>query len=133
MSDKNKIIIGLIIFSVIFTTPFWINMGRAIPVPEIELTEKAKKAEVCVEPVEFMRKYHMSLLDDWRDAVVWDGDRIYVSTTGKEYRISLSGEEESCMGCHYNKAEFCDRCHDYVVVEPDCWDCHIEPPKEEKN
>jgi hypothetical protein len=31
------------------------------------------------------------------------------------------------MGCHVNKSEFCDRCHDYTAVTPYCWECHVEP------
>lgn len=33
----------------------------------------------------------------------------------------------SCMDCHSNRDQFCDRCHFYVSVDPYCWDCHIEP------
>ena len=40
------------------------------------------------------------------------------------YDISLAG---TCMKCHSNKAEFCDRCHDYAGVSPDCWSCHVAP------
>jgi hypothetical protein len=70
----------------------------------------------------------MTLLNEWRDKVVRGEDRIYVSASGKPFNISLS---ETCMNCHSNKAEFCDRCHDYVDVSPYCWDCHVEP-KEKK-
>jgi hypothetical protein len=31
------------------------------------------------------------------------------------------------MDCHSNKSKFCDQCHNYVDVDPFCWDCHIEP------
>jgi len=31
------------------------------------------------------------------------------------------------MKCHTDKAKFCDRCHNYVGVTPNCWDCHVEP------
>jgi hypothetical protein len=33
----------------------------------------------------------------------------------------------TCLDCHSNKAEFCDRCHTYMAVDPYCWDCHVEP------
>jgi hypothetical protein len=39
--------------------------------------------------------------------------------------------QNTCMQCHPNKAEFCDRCHNYASVKPYCWDCHVEP-KEKK-
>ena len=34
----------------------------------------------------------------------------------------------TCMlQCHTNKAEFCNKCHEYANVEPYCWECHISP------
>jgi hypothetical protein len=57
--------------------------------------------------------------------VVREGRRDYVSTlSGTTYDMSLS---RTCMDCHSNKADFCDRCHDYLAVNPYCWDCHVEP------
>ncbi len=127
MSDKKLIILGLIIFVVIVTFPLWYNRGKAAPAPERILTDKAKAAQVCVRSTDYMRAEHMQLLDLWRDSVVRQGTRIYVSPSGKEYNMSLSN---TCLDCHSNKAEFCDRCHNYASVRPYCWDCHIDNPKE---
>lgn len=132
MNDKNKIIIGLIIFFVFMTLPFWYNMGKAAPVPETKLTEKAKLAKECVKPKEVMRAEHMQLLDTWRDSVVRDADRVYINEKGKKFGMSLSTGDDSCMGCHSNKADFCDKCHNYASVREYCWDCHIEPPEPPK-
>ena len=127
MKDKKFIVTGVIIFIVIATFPFWYNRGKAAPAPELQLTEKAKAAQVCVRSTEYMKAEHMQLLDLWRDSVVRRGDRIYVSPSGQEYNMSLSN---TCLDCHSNKAEFCDRCHDYASVQPYCWDCHIDNLKE---
>ncbi len=127
MKDKKIIVTGVIIFIVIATFPFWYNGGKAAPAPELQLTEKAKAAQVCVRSTEYMKAEHMQLLDLWRDSVVRRGDRIYVSPSGQEYNMSLSN---TCLDCHSNKAEFCDRCHNYASVRPYCWDCHIDNPKE---
>lgn len=132
MNDKNIIITGLIIFFVFLTFPFWYNMGKASPVPEPKLTDKAKAAKECVEPKEYMKVEHMQILDIWRDGVVREANRVYISEKGKKFNMSLSTGDDSCMGCHSNKADFCDKCHDYTSVTPYCWDCHIEPPKEKK-
>ncbi len=129
MNDKNKIIAGLIIFGVIITFPLWYNMGKASPVPEPELTTTAKAAKQCVRETEYMTAEHMQLLDVWRDSVVRYGKRIYVNSSGKEFDMSLSN---TCLDCHSNKAEFCDRCHTYASVDPYCWDCHIDNPKEKE-
>jgi hypothetical protein len=127
MKDKNLIFGGVIIFIIIATFPFWYNRGKAAPPPELELTAAAKAAGVCVRSTEYMRAEHMQLLDLWRDSVVRRGDRTYVNPSGKEFNMSLSN---TCLDCHSNKAQFCDRCHDYASVRPYCWDCHIDNPKE---
>ena len=127
MKDKWIIIVGIGIFLIILTFPFWYNRGKAAPAPELILTEKAKAAKECVRSTEYMKAEHMKLLDIWRHSVVRNADRIYVNSSGKEFNMSLSN---TCLDCHSNKAEFCDRCHDYASVRPYCWDCHIDNPKE---
>ena len=127
MKDKKLIVSGVIVFLIIATFPFWYNRGKAAPMPEIVLTPKAKAAKVCVRSTEYMRAEHMQLLDKWRESVVREGDRVYVSPSGKQYNMSLSN---TCLDCHSNKAQFCDRCHDYASVRPYCWDCHLDNPKE---
>jgi len=129
MKDKFKIIAGLIIFVVIVTFPIWFNMGKAAPIPEPVLSAEAKAAKECVRDTAFMKAEHMQLLDEWRDSVVREGKRIYVNSSGKEFNMSLSN---TCLDCHSNKAEFCDRCHTYASSNPYCWDCHIDNPKEKK-
>ena len=122
--DKEKVIAGLIIFVVIVAFPFWYNHGKAAPEPEPKLTPKANAAKECIFPKKDMRTEHMQLLDEWRNTVVRDAKRLYVAGSGKEYVMSLSN---TCMDCHSNKSEFCDRCHNYANVDPYCWDCHIYP------
>ncbi len=123
MYDAGKIITGLVIFVVLVTFPFWFSIvaGKSGYVPEPELPANQ---DSCVESREYMRSYHMDLLNQWRDAVVRQGNRIYVSSTGEKFEMSLSG---TCMGCHVSKASFCDQCHNYVGVSPYCWDCHVAP------
>ena len=123
MYDADKIIVGLIIFLCLITFPIWYaivgNNAGAVPEPVIVTGE-----EQCVESAQYMKENHMQLLDDWKSSVVRDGNRIYIASDGEEYAISLSN---TCLDCHSNKAEFCDQCHDYVGVEPFCWDCHNIP------
>lgn len=128
MYDKGKVVAGLVIFVAVVTFPFWYNLGTAAPAPELELTQKAKAAKVCVMPTEEMKAGHMQLLDIWRDKVVRGASRIYVNESGKSFNMSLSN---TCLDCHSNKEKFCDRCHNYASVSPYCWDCHIDNPKEE--
>ena len=132
MNDKKLIITGLLIFIVIVVSPFLLNMGKASTGADPVIIEglKEKKGE-CIFPKEEMKAEHMQILDKWRETVVRKGERVYVASSGKEYNMSLSSGENSCIGCHSNKTEFCDRCHDYASVRPYCWDCHNEP--KEKN
>lgn len=128
MKDKNKILAGLVVFLAAITLPFWFNMGKAAPAPELELTAKAKAAKVCVMPTDYMKTEHMQLLDVWRHNVVRNGERAFVNAEGKLFNMSLSN---TCLDCHSNKEQFCDRCHNYASVRPYCWDCHIDNPKGE--
>jgi hypothetical protein len=128
MKDKKKIIAGLVIFIAVIAFPFWYNHGKAAPAPELVLTAKAKAAGACVMPTAYMKANHMRLLEVWRHDVVRNGDRVFINPEGKAYTMSLSN---TCLDCHSNKAEFCDRCHNYASVRPYCWDCHQDKPKGE--
>jgi len=124
MYNKEIIGAGLVIFVVLVTFPFWYNLGKAAPAPELELTDRAKAEKTCIQSKAYMKAEHMQILNVWRDTVVRDAKRLYVSSSGKEFEMSLSN---TCLDCHSNKAEFCDRCHTYASVSPYCWDCHVYP------
>lgn len=121
--DAGKIITGLVIAVILLMFPFWFSIiqGKAGYVPEPQLP---KDQQSCVESKEYMRAFHMDLLNQWRDAVVRRAERVYVSTSGQKYEMSISG---TCMKCHVSKADFCDQCHNYMSVTPYCWDCHVSP------
>jgi hypothetical protein len=123
MYDTGKVITGLVVALILLTFPFWFSIieGKAGYVPEPELP---KDETSCIESTEFMRANHMDLLNQWRDAVVRKAQRVYVSTTGQRYEMSLS---KTCMKCHVSKTNFCDSCHNYLSVSPYCWDCHVSP------
>lgn len=123
MYDAGKVILGLIVFIVLITFPTWYNVatGKATYVPDLE---KPVKGETCIADVEYMRANHMDLLNQWRDTVVRQGTRVYTAPDGKKYNMSLS---QTCLDCHASKANFCDRCHNYMGVDPYCYDCHIIP------
>jgi hypothetical protein len=124
-----QIIVGLVIFVAIFTYPFWSALGKAAPVPKPQPVPKSVATQ-CVADTAYMRVSHMKLLNSWRDEVVRDADRIYVSPSGKAYNMSLTN---TCLECHTDKTKFCDQCHNYLAVAPFCWDCHLVPkPKEKK-
>ena len=136
--DGGKILIGLAIFAALALFPFYFNAGKvnAKPEPKTDTPkilewEKQYGKKECVESKEFMRAEHMVLVNNWRDSVVRDDNRGYLSNANhKRFTMSL---QNGCMQCHSNKKKFCDECHNYLAVKPYCWDCHIAPKEEEKS
>ena len=134
--DGGKIIIGLLVFAAVATFPFYYHIGKvnAKPEPKLDtpvILQMPEQDRKCVESKEYMRAEHMQLLNNWRDSVVRDGNRVYISNTNHQrYNMSLQNE---CLRCHSNKTKFCDACHNYMAVKPFCWDCHIAPKEDEKS
>ncbi len=137
--DCNSVIAGIVIFLIVITIPLWQNLGKTVaaPTPSLDtpvIKQLAEKDKKCVMPTEWMRANHMQLLVDWREDVVRTKEqkvktsrgRDYVTPDGKTYLASLTN---TCMECHSNKKEFCDKCHNYAAVAPNCWGCHQETGK----
>jgi hypothetical protein len=124
MRDRGIIYTALGGFIILITLPFSYSVlgGKSREGPKLTLPAQATE---CVAPLEYMRASHMNLLLEWRDSVVRRNVRTYEAANGKVYTISLS---RTCLTeCHTNKQEFCDRCHNYVGVQPNCMDCHVDP------
>ncbi len=121
--SKGLITTGLVIFIVAATFPIWFTAtignseSRPLPEPPADETE-------CVEAKEYMTGNHMQLLDEWRDDVVRGEQRFYTSKNGKSFEMSLT---ETCLKCHVDRDKFCNRCHDYANIDPNCWECHVDP------
>jgi hypothetical protein len=80
--------------------------------PFLEMPD-AKYTE-CVRETEYMRFHHWELLAAMRDESVRHGKRHVVTF-------------DDCRVCHQNREGFCNRCHDAVNLDPDCWGCHYYP------
>lgn len=133
---KNKkwglILLGLGIFVIGITFPFWYGIGKPAAPPELSLDTPAIAAldeKRCVENSAFMRANHMKLLSAWRDESVREGHRVYTAKDGRQFEKSLTG---TCLQCHSNKEQFCDRCHNYTGAAPSCFDCHVVPGEVKK-
>jgi hypothetical protein len=135
--NKGPIFLGILVFLALALFPFYNNIGTEnkkpepkVDTPAIQEWEKQYGKKECVESKEFMKGEHMVLLDHWRDSVVREYNRGYLSDTShKRFNMSLQNE---CMRCHSNKKKFCDECHNYMAVKPYCWDCHIQPEEKEE-
>jgi len=123
MYDAGKVIAGIVIFLALITFPIWFNAvaGEEADAPDLAIDPQYTQ---CVESTEYMKRNHMDLLNEWRDIVVREGQRTFIAPDGNEYEMSLTN---TCMKCHSNRAEFCQKCHNYMAVAPYCWDCHLEP------
>ena len=130
MHDTGKILIGIVVFLGLFSSPVWIDLiaGSSNQKPKIILPDKNETPE-CVMSAEYMKHNHMNLLNEWRDEVVRNGKRDFITKDGKKFDMSLTG---TCLSCHSDKSQFCDQCHGYLGVEPYCWDCHVDPKMLEK-
>lgn len=126
MFDAPKVIVGIILFVAVATFPIWFNgaSGKVDNVPNLVYPDSTVHGSRCVLDAAYMKHSHMDLLNQWRDDVVRRGERVYEAPDGRRYVMSL---QNTCMGCHTEKAKFCDQCHDYLGVKPYCWQCHIEP------
>ena len=123
--DGGRITAGLIVFVVLVCLPVWYSLASGKPTtpPELQMPDPQMHPR-CVAPVEYMRSSHMTLLNQWRDSVVRNGERVYVADDGTKYTMSLT---KTCLDCHSNREKFCDECHTYMGLEPYCWKCHVTP------
>jgi len=74
----------------------------------------AEPNDGCVRETTYMRFHHWELLREVRDEVVRGGVRKEISLT-------------RCRECHPSREKFCNRCHQAVSLEPDCFGCHYYP------
>lgn len=120
MYNKSLVIPGLVIVLLIIFSPILYNaksfgLGE-VPKPELKINESLTS---CVKDTEYMRAYHMKYLEEGREKTVREGIRGTNQSVAK------------CMECHPTRDEFCNECHNYVGVTPECWSCHYYPEKKE--
>lgn len=70
--------------------------------------------EACIRETEYMRLHHMDYLKEVREEYVRHGIRDEKGIT-------------SCKGCHTSRERFCNRCHETVDLNIDCFGCHYYP------
>jgi hypothetical protein len=120
---RERVLIGagVAAFVAIVTLPVWYNAALGTPAAMPAIAKPA--GAPCVLPKEEMRRSHMTLLVDWRERVVRDGARTFVSADGRTREMSLTG---TCLACHGARADSCDRCHATAGVQPTCFGCHLD-------
>lgn len=119
--NKLIAIFIVLIFGVVLLSPFVVNAirgGMSNDVPRLELV--LPTSGKCIKDKEYMRANHMDLFEKARVKTVRDGIR--------SNDVSL----KNCQTCHKRRDEFCDRCHHYVGVKPECFECHYFPTGKEE-
>ena len=128
MPDRGKILLGIAVFVILVTFPFWGRLAAGDALPGRAELEYPTDSDACVEDTPFMRANHMDLLNQWRDDLVRTGLTEYRSTSGENSgEIYLMSLTKTCLDCHEDRDAFCTRCHDYADVQPTCWQCHTTP------
>jgi len=94
--------------------------AEGVPMPVIARGQ----GDNCVDDPEFLRRYHMTVLQRQHDESQLTG------LPGEKYSL------KECVVCHAVKdsdgrivtadspEHFCRSCHDYAAVKIDCFDCH---------
>jgi hypothetical protein len=103
------IIVAPLLYSI---SGFVFGKESADDLPFVEVP--TDRFEKCVRDTEYMRYRHMELLREIRVKVVRDGIRDEMGL-------------DQCKGCHENRKEFCNKCHDIANVVLDCYGCHYYP------
>ena len=96
------------------------GVGKGVPMPVIARGQ----GDSCVDDPEFLRRYHMTVLQRQHDESQLTG------MPGEKYSL------KECVACHAVKGSdgrivtadspehFCRSCHDYAAVKIDCFECH---------
>jgi len=90
------------------------------------IIDKARAGDRCVEPEEFMRKNHMTLLKHQRDETMHKGIRTKKHSLQNCINCHASTKDDRVIGTNQH---FCQSCHTYAAVSLDCWECHTPKAK----
>lgn len=116
-----------VVAAVILLIPVGFSLVWAVASPGTEdvqpFLEMPAGEDECVEDTSYMRYQHFELLLALRDEVVRDGTRGEIVRDGNVSRVTLDG----CWECHTSRETFCDKCHDAVNLNLDCFRCHHDP------
>ena len=92
MYDTGKIIVGLVVFVILATSPLWFNALTEAGPEAPKVVYPTNGSTECVEAKDYMVPNHMDLLNQWRDDVVRRGERDYISSSnGKTYDMEMPG------------------------------------------
>ena len=121
--DKKTTAVIVLAAAVIILFPIGysvVSVAFPGPDPFLDIDEPAyqpdEKNAACIGGRDrtYMRFHHMDLLKEIRDQVVREGARAEIGL-------------DDCWQCHTSRERFCNRCHNAVNLQPDCFRCHYDP------
>jgi hypothetical protein len=92
-----------------------------VPKPVINIEKPGR----CVEDTATMRREHPDMLRHQRDQTMREGIRTRKHSLKECVECHSSAKTGSVLG----EKGFCQSCHDYASVRPDCFSCHASKPK----
>jgi len=116
-TKSRRGLLVLVLIAIVLIPPGYSLVSRVIaqePPPEMFLERAVSMHESCVTETEFMRLHHWEFLKGMREEVV---------RYGKRGDLNLN----KCRECHTSRGQFCNKCHNSVSLEPDCFGCHYYP------
>lgn len=88
------------------------------------------RGDSCVEETDDMRRNHMDYLKGHRDEVMHEGIRTEKYSLKECLSCHVPPEDEARQAGRSEDEHFCQNCHEFAGVEPDCFQCHNTRPQE---
>jgi len=132
MLNTYSWVVGLMMIGALLSVPTIVSAhgsseessAHRVPIP----VHPEGRGDRCVKDEEFMRRNHMNLILHKRNLTMREGIR----TT--EHSL------KECIKCHADQKpdgsyipvnapdQFCQSCHSYAGIQPDCFECHATTP-----
>jgi len=90
-------------------------------------TEQQREAHIVL-----MRKDHKDLLKHKRDETMLYGIRTKDNSLKACINCHVPKEHNGKILRHTDPEHFCATCHQYVAAKPDCFQCHVDHPVDDK-
>lgn len=110
----NKIVVAVMVLIILIPIAYSAASRLFTESPQPFLERPDEQYENCVRDTEYMRFHHMDYLKEIREEYV-------------RYGIREEKGLNSCRECHTSRERFCNRCHDTVDLNIDCFGCHYYP------
>ena len=111
---KGRIAVVILVVVILLPIGYYAIGDTVSPTADLFLQMPDPQYKECVKDTKYMRFHHMDLLKEIREEAVREGIRGDISLT-------------DCRKCHEDRSRFCNRCHNIVNLNLDCFGCHNYP------